>query len=138
VLHAARRAIGPDALRLRDGVVALEAQVDVDAPRPRGSTRAPPARPPTTSPRSTCTPANSRPRTATSPGPTRAGPRRSSPWRPMHELAGLTATTRPRWPRCSARWSSTAGRARAPALMRPPRHRASPAGPRSTSCCANS
>ena len=31
VLHAARRAIGPDALRLRDGVVALEAQVDVDA-----------------------------------------------------------------------------------------------------------
>jgi len=31
VLHAARRAIGPDALRLSDGVVALEAEVDVDA-----------------------------------------------------------------------------------------------------------
>ena len=30
-LHAARRAIGADALRLNDGVVALEAQVDVDA-----------------------------------------------------------------------------------------------------------
>ena len=30
-LHAARRAIGPDALRLSDGVVALEAEVDVDA-----------------------------------------------------------------------------------------------------------
>jgi predicted ATPase/DNA-binding SARP family transcriptional activator len=29
-LHAARRAIGADALRLTDGVVALEAQVDVD------------------------------------------------------------------------------------------------------------
>jgi predicted ATPase/DNA-binding SARP family transcriptional activator len=31
VLHAARRAIGTDALRLADGVVALEAEVDVDA-----------------------------------------------------------------------------------------------------------
>jgi predicted ATPase/DNA-binding SARP family transcriptional activator len=31
VLHAARRAIGPDALRLSDGVVVLEAEVDVDA-----------------------------------------------------------------------------------------------------------
>ena len=30
-LHAARRAIGADALRLSDGVVALEAEVDVDA-----------------------------------------------------------------------------------------------------------
>ncbi|HSS56638.1 MAG TPA: BTAD domain-containing putative transcriptional regulator, partial [Solirubrobacteraceae bacterium] len=30
-LHAARRAIGADALRLNDGVVALEAEVDVDA-----------------------------------------------------------------------------------------------------------
>ena len=30
-LHAARRAIGPDALRLSEGVVALEAEVDVDA-----------------------------------------------------------------------------------------------------------
>jgi DNA-binding SARP family transcriptional activator len=30
-LHAARRAIGADALRLTDGVVALEAEVDVDA-----------------------------------------------------------------------------------------------------------
>ena len=31
VLHAARRAIGTDALRLTEGVVALEAEVDVDA-----------------------------------------------------------------------------------------------------------
>ena len=31
VLHAARRAIGTDALRLADGVVALEAEIDVDA-----------------------------------------------------------------------------------------------------------
>ena len=30
-LHAARRAIGADALRLSDGVVVLEAEVDVDA-----------------------------------------------------------------------------------------------------------
>jgi predicted ATPase/DNA-binding SARP family transcriptional activator len=30
-LHAARRAIGADALRLADGIVALEAEVDVDA-----------------------------------------------------------------------------------------------------------
>jgi predicted ATPase/DNA-binding SARP family transcriptional activator len=30
-LHAARRAIGPEALRLSDGVVVLEAEVDVDA-----------------------------------------------------------------------------------------------------------
>ena len=30
-LHAARRAIGPEALRLSDGVVALEAEIDVDA-----------------------------------------------------------------------------------------------------------
>jgi predicted ATPase/DNA-binding SARP family transcriptional activator len=30
-LHAARRAIGPEALRLTDGVVALEAEVDIDA-----------------------------------------------------------------------------------------------------------
>src|SRR5512141_2797418 len=30
-LHAARRAIGPDALRLSAGVVALEAETDVDA-----------------------------------------------------------------------------------------------------------
>ena len=31
VLHAARRAIGADALRLSDGVVALDAEIDVDA-----------------------------------------------------------------------------------------------------------
>ena len=31
VLHAARRAIGTDALRLTDGVVALEAEIDVVA-----------------------------------------------------------------------------------------------------------
>ena len=30
-LHAARRAIGTDALRLTDGVVTLDAEVDVDA-----------------------------------------------------------------------------------------------------------
>ena len=90
-LHAARRAIGPDALRLSDGVVALEAEVDVDAfeaaaARARDDARGRRLR----APRSTSTPASCCPRTATSRGPTRAAPRCSS----------STAPCASSWPSC--------------------------------------
>ena len=106
-LHAARRAIGPDALRLSDGVVALEAEVDVDAfeaaaARARATGEAADYESALDLHAGELLPEDRyeswadarRPRCSSSTAPC------ASSW------PSCTATTRRRWPRCSARWSS--------------------------------
>ena len=142
-LHAARRAIGADALRLTDGVVALEAEVDVDAFEAAAAhAREPTRRRRLRARRSTSTPASCCPRTATSRGPTRAGPRcSSSTARLCVELAELLRRRRAGRRRAAARagrstrWPSPPT-ARSCACTRPPA--AASRRWRSTSCCASS
>ena len=95
-LHAARRAIGADALRLERRRRRPRGRRSTSTPsRPPPPTRASrPATPPPTSARSTSTPASCCPRTATSRGPTRAAPRCSSCTAPCASSSpSCTATT---------------------------------------------